>query len=100
MAGRSSDREGSRYPGPLDPGAEFLTKVERKVAERKRERQRKRRIRIIGVVMMVWAVLIALTHLLAHLEVFGGQPSGLTDLLVGYPTAGILLLLGAILAGQ
>jgi len=35
-----------------------------------------------------------------HLEIFGGQPSSLLDLVAGYPTAAFLGILGAILAGR
>lgn len=49
---------------------------------------------------MVVGVIVGLVHLLAHLGTFGGQPSGLVDLLVGYPAAGLLFLAGAIAAGQ
>ena len=43
---------------------------------------------------------IAFVHWLAHIGAFGGQPSGLVDLVSGYPAATVVFVLGAILAGQ
>ena len=42
---------------------------------------------------------MALVHLLQHLATRSG-PSGWVDLVAGYPAAGLLLLLGGILAGR
>ncbi|WP_241980127.1 hypothetical protein [Cryobacterium glaciale] len=62
---------------------------------------RKRRFVRIGQVLMLAGVLVALVHWLAHLEAFGpGQPAGWLDLAVGYPMGGILLIVGAIVAGK
>jgi len=49
---------------------------------------------------MAVGVLIAVVHLLGHLGALGAQPSGWQDLAVGYPTAGVIFLGGAIAAGQ
>lgn len=56
----------------------------------------RRRVRL-GQAFMVVGGIIAAVHLVLHLS---GNPSGLTDLAVGYPTAGLLFLAGAWLAGQ
>ena len=53
-----------------------------------------------GQLVMIVAGAMALVHLFAHMGAFGGQPSGWTDLLVGYPSAGVLFLGGAYLAGR
>lgn len=49
---------------------------------------------------MAVAVVIAVTHWLGHLGAFGPQPSDLQDLLVGYPAAFVVFIIGAVLAGQ
>ncbi len=49
---------------------------------------------------MVVGAVVGLIHLFAHLGVFGGQPPGIVDVLVGYPAAGLLMVAGAITAGQ
>lgn len=50
---------------------------------------------------MVVGALVAAVHWLAHLEAFGpGQPEGWIDLVAGYPMGAILLMVGAMIAGQ
>jgi hypothetical protein len=86
------DRSSARQPA--------LTAVEQKAAEAARSYRRKRRLIRAGQVLMVVGVIVGAVHVLAHLEVFGGQPSALVDVVAGYPAAGTLFVLGAILAGQ
>ncbi|MEO7421061.1 MAG: hypothetical protein ABIU87_01540 [Ornithinibacter sp.] len=50
-----------------------------------------------GQVAMGLALVIAGVHVVAHLT---ASPSGLTDLVAGYPAAGVLFLVGAMLAGR
>lgn len=71
-----------------------------KEAERRQYRRKGILIRA-GQVLMVAAVLLALEHVAAHLGAFGAQqPPLLIDLLAGWPLAGVLFMIGAILAGQ
>ena len=83
--------------GSEDPA---LTAAERRDAERLRAYRRKRRKVRVGQVLMGIGLVIAVTHWLAHVGAFGGEPSSLLDLLAGYPTAAVVVLFGAILAGQ
>lgn len=53
-----------------------------------------------GQVVMLVAGAVAVVHMFAHFGAFGVQPTGWEDLLVGYPTAGLLFLGGAYLAGR
>jgi len=76
------------------------TSSERREAERREQSRRKHRLTRIGQVLMAVGALVGLTHWLAHLGAFGGQPSSLVDLLLGYPTAGLLILVGVVAAGQ
>lgn len=64
------------------------------------EYRRKRRTIRLGQALMALGGLIAVVHLLGHLGAFSVQPSGWQDLAVGYPTAGVIFLGGAIAAGQ
>lgn len=60
-----------------------------------------RRLVRVGQALMVAGAIVAVTHWLAHLEAFGpGQPPGWLDLAAGYPMGGLLLVLGAVLAGR
>lgn len=55
----------------------------------------------VGQAVMATGTVVAISHWLAHLEVFGpGQPPGWLDLVAGYPTGALLLIAGAILAGR
>lgn len=80
--------------------APHLTAAEARQEARRAQLIRQRKLIRRGQVLMGVGGLVGLMHLLTHFEVFGGQPSGLVDLLVGYPMAGLLLVGGAILAGQ
>ncbi|GHF12680.1 hypothetical protein [Pseudolysinimonas yzui] len=60
-----------------------------------------RRLVRLGQVLMIVGAIVAATHWLAHLEAFGpGQPPGWVDLVAGYPTGGLLLVAGLIIAGR
>lgn len=59
-----------------------------------------RRMVRLGQVMMAIGFLVAVQHWLAHLGAFGAQPPGWVDLAAGYPMAALILLVGAIVAGQ
>ena len=60
-----------------------------------------RRLVRVGQALMLAGAVVAITHWLGHLEVFGpGQPPGWLDLAAGYPMGGVLLVFGAILAGR
>lgn len=62
---------------------------------------RKRRFVRIGQVIMLAGALVAVVHWLAHIEAFGPvQPPLWLDLVAGYPMGGILLIVGAIVAGK
>lgn len=62
---------------------------------------RKRRFVRIGQALMLAGVLVAVVHWLAHIEVFGPQQPPLwLDLVAGYPMGGVLLMVGAIVAGR
>lgn len=49
---------------------------------------------------MVLGAVIAAVHVLAHMEVFGGPPPGVVDLVAGYPAAMAVFIAGAIMAGR
>jgi hypothetical protein len=63
---------------------------------------RRRRIFLrSGQALMIVGAVVAIVHWLTHLEAFGpGQPPGWLDLAVGYPTAAVLILVGAILSSK
>jgi len=76
------------------------TSVERQAEQRRAAHRRTRRIIRAGQVLMALGALIAVQHMVGHLGGFGGTPSALTDVLVGYPTAAVVFLLGAVMAGR
>lgn len=90
--GTSASSSGSDEPA--------LTAAERRADARLRAYRRKRRLVRVGQVLMALGAAIAVVHWLAHIGVFGGQPSNLVDLLAGYPAAALVFILGGILAGQ
>ena len=66
-----------------------------------REYRRRERLRKLGFALIVVGVVIALEHAAAHLGAFGGrQPSALIDLTLGWPLAGIIVIVGMTFAGQ
>ena len=66
-----------------------------------REYRRRERLRKLGFALIVIGVAIALEHAAAHLGAFGGQqPSALIDLTLGWPLAGIIVIVGMVFAGQ
>ena len=61
--------------------------------------RRHRRLVRLGPAVMAVGGLVGLSHWIAHVALPGGPP-GIQDLLIGYPTAGLVLLAGAVLAGR
>jgi len=99
MTNQTTDGSSATPPRAATSGS-GLTAHERKAIERRARYQRRRRIIQTGQVLMAVGVVVGLTHLLAHLDAFGGQPSGLVDLVAGYPAAAVVFLAGAVAAGQ
>jgi len=62
--------------------------------------RRHRRLVRIGQVLMAAGALVAISHWIAHLAATGQGPSITEDIFIGYPTGGVLLLIGAVLAGR
>lgn len=77
-----------------------VTTSERRALEARQKYQRKHRLLRLGQALMAAGAIVAVVHWLAHVGVFGGQPSGVVDLLAGYPTAALLFVAGAIAASQ
>ena len=89
--------------GPIAGGEPVSkrTKKQPELNEAQRKYRRRRRFLRTGQALMVVGALIAISHWLAHLEAFGpGQPPGWLDLVAGYPAGGLLIVVGAILAGK
>ncbi|HEX2864578.1 MAG TPA: hypothetical protein VHN99_08405 [Deinococcales bacterium] len=61
--------------------------------------RRHRRLVRTGQALMVLGGLVAAAHWIAHLQPPPG-PSALEDILIGYPTGALLVLVGAVLAGR
>lgn len=59
-------------------------------------RSHRRKVRA-GQALMAVGLVIAAVHMFQHLAT---SPSGLVDLVAGYPMAGVIFLVGAILAGR
>ena len=83
-----------------EPDEPAPTEAERRDAERLKAYLRKRRLVRLGQVLMALGAAVAVVHWLAHIGTFGGQPSGVVDLVAGYPVAAVIFLVGAIFAGQ
>lgn len=59
--------------------------------------RRHRRLVRLGQALMLIGLVIAAVHAVMHMA---GNPSGWTDLTVGYPTGAVFAFAGAILAGR
>lgn len=58
-------------------------------------------VRVAGFVLMGVGVVMAIVHIGAHLGKFSLLPTvGLQDLLIGWPMAGVLFLIGGVFAGR
>ncbi|MBE4720105.1 hypothetical protein [Pseudarthrobacter sp. AB1] len=62
--------------------------------------RRHRRLVRIGQALMAAGALVAISHWIAHLAATGQGPSLTEDIFIGYPTGGLLILIGAVLAGR
>ncbi|NKR13632.1 MULTISPECIES: hypothetical protein [unclassified Paenarthrobacter] len=62
--------------------------------------RRHRRLVRIGQVIMAAGAVVGIWHWILHLAPAGQGPSVALDLYAGYPTAGLLFLAGALLAGR
>jgi len=62
--------------------------------------RRHRRLVRIGQVLMAAGALVVVWHWILHLEPTGQAPSVALDIVAGYPAGGLLILIGAILAGR
>ena len=57
--------------------------------------------RIFGFILMAVGVVMALVHIGAHLGNFSLLPTvGLQDLLIGWPMAGVLFIIGGVFASR
>lgn len=58
-------------------------------------------VRVVGFVLMAVGVVMAVVHIGAHLGNFSLLPTvGLQDLLIGWPMAAVLFLVGAVFASR
>jgi hypothetical protein len=65
--------------------------------------QTRRRQKVAGWILLSLAAFLAISHFLAHVNVPNLTPFlslGTQDVLVGYPAAGVLLIIGVVLLGQ
>lgn len=64
-----------------------------------RHRKHRRLVRI-GQVVMAAGAAVGIWHWILHLAPAGQAPSLALDIYAGYPTAGLLFMAGALLAGR
>lgn len=69
------------------------------VEEKKMTPQQYMRIRAFGWTLVALGVIVGVSHWLAHLGVLY-EATGLADLLVGYPMAGLLGVAGAVVLSR
>ena len=74
-------------------------RAEKTETDRRRETWEKRRLkRRLAYVLMVLGALVGVSHVLEHMDVFEILPNPTAqDLLLGYPTAGLLIVVGLVL---
>lgn len=74
------------------------TQLAQEVAHREAWERRRRR-KVLAYVLFALALIVVVTHILEHAGVFQLFSPGLEDVLVGYPTAFVLVVMGAIALG-
>lgn len=74
--------------------------AEAQAARRRQQRRRKTVHRVAGGCLMGLAGVVAVTHMAEHLGFLHVMSPGLQDLFIGYPTAGVLLLVAVIVLGS
>lgn len=89
---RSGRRSGRVAVDPAD--------AERRAAEARRAWARYAQVRRTGWAMVVLGLVVAGVHFIDHSDVFHLFNEGLEELLIGWPTAGLLALVGAVCLGQ
>ena len=99
----SDSTPGTGPVGAGEPAGKTTKKKKTKPELNEAQRKYRRRQKFLrtGQALMVIGALVAITHWLAHLEAFGpGQPPGWLDLVAGYPTGAVFIVVGAILASK
>lgn len=61
--------------------------------------QRRKRRKVLAYVLFALAPIVVVTHILEHGGVFQLFSPGLEDVLVGYPTAFLMVIMGAMALG-
>lgn len=61
---------------------------------------RRDRRQIWGVGLLILGAVVFLQHLVSHMGFYTVLPGSLDDLLIGYPTAGVLVLAGLLLVSD
>lgn len=92
---RSRKPDRAQVTGRQPPMAGLSTPERVELDRRSRYRARQKR-QLQATVLMSMGVLLGVTHLVEHFGVFTLYRSGVDDLLVGYPMAGVLFVAGAI----
>jgi len=75
------------------------TRLAQEAAAFRADWQHKQRKKVLAYVLFVLAAIVVVTHVLEHVGVFQLFNPGLEDLLIGYPTALLMLIAGAIALG-
>ena len=85
---------------PYDPTENHRRMAKQTTHEQHRARRRRRLLLRGGQAALLAGAVVGVSHWLAHVGAFGAQPPGWMDLAIGYPTAAVLLIGGAISVGQ
>lgn len=95
----SSGRDRRRRRERTDRGQYRVVFAEDEAARRAERVRKRRRRRVTAYSLFAAAGLVAASHLLEHLGVIRLMNPTAEDLLLGYPMAGVLLVVGAISLG-
>ena len=87
-----------KQPFQNHDGEETALPLNKEEEARQKYRRNRRFIRA-GQALMLAAVVIGVQHWLWHLGAFGAQPPLWSDFYIGYPTAGLFLMVGAMTVG-
>ncbi len=88
-------REAKRRAKDQASRAHAARREQDEAAERRQEWEKRRNRSRTAYILMVVGVVVAGSHILEHLGVIRLLPNAaLQDILIGYPTAGVLVVLG------
>lgn len=94
------ERQALKRRSAVREGRASETQRQQAEAEARREYQNQRRRHIAAFALLAFAAVMAISHLFGHAGVFEPLSPKLADLLIGWPMAMLIAIVGAIVYGK